>query len=87
MNAIIEPQTPTGVHFDADLLDKAGFDFMGRYWGNNNLPFFQLETQLGYICVVDNREVFLVIGSRENKLEFTSTSSLLEWLHPIMYKS
>ncbi len=87
MNAIIEPIAPTGVIFNPEQLTESGFEFMGRCWGNTNQPYLQLETQLGYICVVENQEVFLINGNRENKLEFSSTASLLEWLNPIMYKS
>lgn len=64
--------------FTPDFLASNGLQFKGNYWGNSNLPYYQIETQLGSLCVVDFSEVYLVRGNCEEKLTRVNTPDNLE---------
>ena len=58
-----------------------GFDFMGYCWGGYNKPYYQIDSELGAICVVDYQDVYLVRGNREDKLrKITNTEQLTNFL-------
>lgn len=70
-------QPITVATFNPVTLIAMGFEFMGNCWGNSNLPYHKIETQLGTLCVVDNRSVYLIRGNREDHLERITSISIL----------
>lgn len=67
--------------FPHSALASLGFDFMGYCWGGYNKPYYQIDSELGTICVVDYQDVYLVRGNREDKLrKITNTEQLTNFL-------
>ena len=61
--ALVEKQT-----FPHDKLIDLGFEFMGFCWGDRNKPYHELDTEIGTICVVNYKDVYLIKGNREHKM-------------------
>lgn len=59
----VEKQT-----FPHDSLIDLGFEFMGFCWGDYNKPYYELYTEIGTICVVNYKDVYLIKGNREHKM-------------------
>lgn len=59
-------------------LIELGFDFMGYCWGASNKPYYQIECELGTICVVDHRSVYLIKGNREHQMRKISNVEQLK---------
>lgn len=64
--------------FTHDSLIELGFDFMGFCWGGYNKPYYQIDCELGTICVVDYQDVYMVRGNREDKLCKITSKNLLK---------
>jgi hypothetical protein len=62
--------------FSPSWLTANGFTFMGNCWGNHNSPYWQMETEIGTICV-SYREVWLERGHREQRLEKIDCEKML----------
>lgn len=64
--------------FSYEWLIKNGFTYMGSAWGNRGQDYYQIETEIGSICVVDFNEVWIERGSYEHKLEKVKSEKELE---------
>lgn len=64
--------------FTHDSLIELGFEFMGFCWGCNNKPYHELDSELGTICVVDYRTVYIIKGSREHQVRKISNVEQLK---------
>lgn len=68
--------------FSHDDLISLNFDFMGFCWGGYNKPYYQIDCELGTICVVDYQDVYMVRGNREDKLcKITSKDQLKKFIN------
>lgn len=63
--------------FTPDFLASHGLQFKGNCWGNSNLPYYEIDTQIGSLCVVDFSEVYLV-RKREELLNKVDSEEKLE---------
>ncbi|WP_180268536.1 hypothetical protein [Sphingobacterium sp. 1.A.4] len=64
--------------FLPDWLISNGFKYMGSAWGNRGQDYYQIDTEIGGICVVDFKEVWLEKGREEVRLERIKTPNQLE---------
>lgn len=72
---------PLDTFFSHESLSDLGLDFMGYCWGGFNKPYYQIDSELGTICVVDYQDVYLVSSNREDKLrKITNTEQLTNFL-------
>lgn len=72
---------PFDTPFSHESLSDLGLDFMGYCWGGYNKPYYQIDSELGTICVVDYQDVYLVRGNREDMLrKITNVEQLTNFL-------
>lgn len=61
-----------------NALIEIGFDFMGFCWGSSNKPYHELDTEIGTVCVVNYKDVYLIKGNREHQMRKISTVEQLK---------
>ncbi len=73
---------PFDAPFSHESLLDLGLDFMGFCWGGYNKPYYQIDCELGTICVLDYQDVYMVRGNREDKLcKITTTGKLKQFIN------
>lgn len=75
------PAVTVAAPFNHQALTDLGFEFMGYCWGEHNAPYYQIDTELGYVCVVNYRDVYL--SSRRDHLlkKIKSISQLNQFIN------
>lgn len=71
-------EAPKVAQFPHDALIELGFDFMGFCWGSSNKPYHEIDTELGIVCVVNNKDVYLIKGNREHRMRKIKTMEQLK---------
>lgn len=69
---------PVLENFTNDSLIDLGFEFMGFCWGGFNKPYHELDSEIGTICVVDYKDVYLIKGNREHQMRKISNVEQLK---------
>lgn len=62
------PAVTVAAPFNHQALIDLGFEFMGYCWGDRNKPYHELYTEIGTICVVNYKDVYLIKGNMEHKM-------------------
>ncbi len=63
--------------FNPFALRELGFKDNGAAWSNSNEPLYTLDTQIGALCVVAFKRVYLIHGNKEEHLERISDTQML----------
>lgn len=66
--------------FTPDFLVSRGLEYKGNCWGNSNKPYYQIDTQIGSICIVDFKDVYLVRKRDIQLNRINSTEKLDQFL-------
>lgn len=71
------PKEATDTRFTSTQLLELGFTDMGNCWGNSNERYWSIETEIGNICVVSYKQVWLERGIREQALAKIDSPKML----------
>lgn len=63
--------------FSRDYLNR-NFLYMGQAWGNNGKEYWQIDTEIGLVCIVDQKHVYLCRGNKEQLLDKINNPKMLD---------